>query len=174
MSLLTCWLSFGQVGLAQLVRTHWVTTTNFMGFHPIPRSRAYLGASMPGFGPYAAAQYSQIASVPTPEAVPAQARSRLVRQKCIWPCRQIAGSVGLVPCRNIFGVGGRPDSSQTSTNGAHDPYATCGGIRVSGFMDSGVEPCGTPHALYSNPFAFRTVWAAGEERNVTSALAASV
>jgi hypothetical protein len=50
MSHLTCWLSFGQVGLAQLVRTHWVTTTNFMGFHPIPRSRAYLGASMPWFG----------------------------------------------------------------------------------------------------------------------------
>ena len=35
-------------------------------------------------------------------------------------------------------------------------------------------PCGTPHALYSKPFAFRTVWAAGEERNVTSALPASV
>jgi hypothetical protein len=28
--------------------------------------------------------------------------------------------------------------------------------------------------LYSKPFAFRTVWAAGEERNVTSALPASV
>jgi hypothetical protein len=50
MSLLTGWLSFGQVGLAPLVRTPWVTTTNFMGFHPIPRSRAYLGASMPGLG----------------------------------------------------------------------------------------------------------------------------
>ena len=35
-------------------------------------------------------------------------------------------------------------------------------------------PCGTPHAPYSKPFAFRTVWAGGEERNVTSALAASV
>jgi hypothetical protein len=33
---------------------------------------------------------------------------------------------------------------------------------------------GMQDALYSNPFAFRTVWAAGEERNVTSALAASV
>ena len=32
----------------------------------------------------------------------------------------------------------------------------------------------TPLLFYSNPFAFRTVWAAGEERNVTSALAASV
>jgi hypothetical protein len=50
MSRLTGWLSFGQVGLAPLVRTHWVTTTKFMGFHPIPRSRAYLGASMPWFG----------------------------------------------------------------------------------------------------------------------------
>jgi hypothetical protein len=50
MSHLTCWLSFGQVGLAQLVRTHGVTTTNFMGFHPIPRSRAYLGASRPWLG----------------------------------------------------------------------------------------------------------------------------
>jgi hypothetical protein len=46
MSLLTCGLSLGQGGRAPLVRTHWVTTTNFMGFHPIPRSRAYLGASM--------------------------------------------------------------------------------------------------------------------------------
>jgi len=34
--------------------------------------------------------------------------------------------------------------------------------------------CGTQHALYSNPFAFRAVWAAGEEKNVTSALPASV
>src|SRR6266446_9612038 len=25
--------------------SYWVTTTNFMGFHPIPRFRAYLGAS---------------------------------------------------------------------------------------------------------------------------------
>ena len=30
------------------------------------------------------------------------------------------------------------------------------------------------HALHSNPFAFRTVWVAGEERNVISAIAASV
>jgi hypothetical protein len=29
------------------VRTHWETTTNFMGFHPIPRFQAYLGASKP-------------------------------------------------------------------------------------------------------------------------------
>ena len=27
------------------VRTHWVTTTHFMGFLPIPRFRAYLGTS---------------------------------------------------------------------------------------------------------------------------------
>jgi hypothetical protein len=27
------------------VRTHWVTTTNFMGFLPVPRFRAYLGTS---------------------------------------------------------------------------------------------------------------------------------
>jgi hypothetical protein len=38
---------------------------------------------------------------------------------------------------------------------------------------SGGELFGTPPALYSKPFAFRTVWAAGEERNVTNALAAS-
>jgi hypothetical protein len=38
----------------------------------------------------------------------------------------------------------------------------------------GASLAGTPHALYSKPFAFRTVWAAGEERNVTSALPASV
>jgi hypothetical protein len=43
-----------------------------------------------------------------------------------------------------------------------------------GIVASGGEPCGTPHALYSKPFAFRTVWAAGEERNVTSAVPASV
>src|SRR2546428_9805475 len=30
--------------------THWVTTTNFMGFHPFPRFRAYLGASRPMLG----------------------------------------------------------------------------------------------------------------------------
>ena len=32
---------------------------------------------------------------------------------------------------------------------------------------------GTSLAVYSKPFAFRTAWAGGEERNVTSALAAS-
>ena len=47
-------------------------------------------------------------------------------------------------------------------------------IGIYGIVASGGEPCGTQDALYSNPFAFRTVWAAGEERNVTSALAASV
>ena len=29
-SLLTCWLSFNQVGLSQYVITHWVTITNFI------------------------------------------------------------------------------------------------------------------------------------------------
>src|SRR5829696_978820 len=43
-----------------------------------------------------------------------------------------------------------------------------------GIAASGAGLCGTAATLYSNPFAFRTVWAAGEERNVTSALAASV
>src|SRR5215510_13067631 len=33
-----------------MVRTHWETITNFMRFHPIPRFRAYLGASTPLFG----------------------------------------------------------------------------------------------------------------------------
>jgi hypothetical protein len=36
--------------------THWETTTNFMGFHPIPRFRAYLGATSAWLGPYDAAQ----------------------------------------------------------------------------------------------------------------------
>jgi hypothetical protein len=45
-SLLTCWLGFRQVGLEQYItRTHWVTTTNFMGLRSIPRFRAYLGAT---------------------------------------------------------------------------------------------------------------------------------
>ena len=45
-SLRTCWLGWGQVGLEpSSVLTHWVTTTNFMGFLPIPRSRASLGAT---------------------------------------------------------------------------------------------------------------------------------
>ena len=48
--LLTCWLGFRQVGLARGVLTYWVTTTNFMGFHPIPRFRAYLGATSALFG----------------------------------------------------------------------------------------------------------------------------
>jgi hypothetical protein len=39
-------------------------------------------------------------------------------------------------------------------------------IGIYGIVASAGEPCGTPDALYSNPFAFRTVWAAGEERNV--------
>jgi len=43
-----------------------------------------------------------------------------------------------------------------------------------GFMEIVASGGGTPYAVYSNPFAFRTVWAAGEERNVISALAASV
>jgi hypothetical protein len=35
------------------------------------------------------------------------------------------------------------------------------------------QPCGTQEVLYSNPFARKTVLAAGEVRNVTSAFAAS-
>lgn len=50
MGLLTCWLGFGQVGLAPSVLTHWVTATSFMGLLPIPRSRAYLGATTAWFG----------------------------------------------------------------------------------------------------------------------------
>jgi hypothetical protein len=49
-SLLTCWLGCGQLGLAPSVRTHWVTTTNFMGCLPMPRSRVYLGATSAGLG----------------------------------------------------------------------------------------------------------------------------
>src|SRR5262245_37043267 len=45
-SLLTCWLGFCQVGLEPFpVLTHWATTTNFMGLLPLPRFRAYLGAT---------------------------------------------------------------------------------------------------------------------------------
>ena len=43
--LLACWLGFGQGGLAPSVLTHWVTTTHFLGLRPVPRSRAYLGAT---------------------------------------------------------------------------------------------------------------------------------
>jgi len=50
-SLLTCWLGFRQVGLEPSpVLTHWATTTNFMGLLPLPRFRAYLGATTAGFG----------------------------------------------------------------------------------------------------------------------------
>ena len=41
-SLLPCWLGFGQGGLAHPARTHWVTTTNFMSSHSLPRFRASL------------------------------------------------------------------------------------------------------------------------------------
>src|SRR5215510_6198857 len=45
-SLLTCGLDFSQVGLKPyLTRTHWETTTHFMGLRPIPRFWAYLGAN---------------------------------------------------------------------------------------------------------------------------------
>jgi len=51
-SLLTCWLGFRQVGLEPSpVLTHWATTTNFMGLLPLPRFRAYLGATTAWFGP---------------------------------------------------------------------------------------------------------------------------
>ena len=36
---------FDQVGLEPSVLTHWVTTTDFLGFRPVPRSRASLGAT---------------------------------------------------------------------------------------------------------------------------------
>src|SRR5215510_11118623 len=50
-SLLTCWLGFCQVGLEPFpVLTHWATTTNFMGLLPLPRFRAYLGATTAMFG----------------------------------------------------------------------------------------------------------------------------
>ena len=44
-SLLTCWLSFGQVGLSRYAITHWVTVSNFMKLTPIPTIWVYLGAS---------------------------------------------------------------------------------------------------------------------------------
>jgi len=47
-SLLTCWRGFRQGGLARGVLTYWVTTTDFMGFRPLPRFRAYLGATSAG------------------------------------------------------------------------------------------------------------------------------
>src|SRR5206468_8929195 len=51
MGLLTCWRGFDQVGLEPSpVRTHWVTTPNFMSFRPLPRFRAYLGATSAGLG----------------------------------------------------------------------------------------------------------------------------
>ncbi len=34
--LLTCWLSFDQVGLSRYAITHWVTSSNFMDLSPIP------------------------------------------------------------------------------------------------------------------------------------------
>ncbi|MDP7253542.1 MAG: hypothetical protein QGF00_28345, partial [Planctomycetota bacterium] len=38
-SLLTCWLSFGQMGFVapfiEEVRTHWVTSVNFTGYKPV-------------------------------------------------------------------------------------------------------------------------------------------
>jgi len=42
--------SSGGIGAYQ-ARTHWVTTTNFMGLLPIPRFWAYLGATSAMFGP---------------------------------------------------------------------------------------------------------------------------
>ncbi len=44
------------------VLTHWETLTNFVGFHPLPRFRAYLGASTPWFG----AGCGRHAGFPTP------------------------------------------------------------------------------------------------------------
>ena len=50
-SLLTCWRGFCQVGLEPSpVLTHWATATNFMGLLPLPRFRAYLGATSAWFG----------------------------------------------------------------------------------------------------------------------------
>jgi hypothetical protein len=49
-ALLACWRGFGQVGLEPSVLTHWVTTTNLLGLRPVPRSRAYLGATTTTFG----------------------------------------------------------------------------------------------------------------------------
>jgi hypothetical protein len=66
-------------------------------------------------------------------------------------------------------VGKRAQHNGNSKRGRREIHGT----GRYGLVASGGKPCGTPHALYSKPFAFRTVWAAGEERNVTSALAAS-
>jgi hypothetical protein len=75
---------------------------------------------------------------------------------------------------------GSPPSNEALRK-AHSPLAFTASDKA-GFAERqlwnsrqrGRALCGTPHALYSKPFAFRTVWAAGEERNVTSALPASV
>ena len=48
-------LSSGGMG-AILARTHWVTTTSFLGSLPIPRFWASLGTTRAGLGPYAAVQ----------------------------------------------------------------------------------------------------------------------
>ena len=56
----------------------------------------------------------------------------------------------------------RPDA------GGPAPESTLDYVGASG------PACAALDAIHSKPFAFRTVWAAGEERNVTSALAASV
>ena len=76
-----------------------------------------------------------------------------------------------IDVRSHFGDEGKSLSSSFRAEIGSPGYSRNG---IYGIVASGGEPCGTPHALYSNPFAFRTVWAAGEERNVTSALAASV
>jgi hypothetical protein len=50
-SLLPCWRGFCQVGLEPFpVRTHWATTTNFMGLLPLLRFWTYLGATSAWFG----------------------------------------------------------------------------------------------------------------------------
>jgi hypothetical protein len=90
--------------------------------------------------------------------------------------RDKTGHASPCPARlNLTQSGASPPSIDALQNDQSLRHAS--DIRLTadyGIVASGGEPCGTPHALYSKPFAFRTVWAAGEERNVTSAVPASV
>src|SRR4051794_28519161 len=88
----------------------------------------------------------------------------------------LKGSVHRLPCRNPFPI---RSMLRLAFYGEFLLLANIasaidqlGYLQVTGNRNS--RPKGGATCSYSNPFAFKTVWAAGEVRNMTNILAASV
>jgi hypothetical protein len=68
-------------GTCALALTHWGATTNVMGFRPIPRSRASLGATSAGFGQDSASRTYRKYNATLHASAPHRRRPRIPRRR---------------------------------------------------------------------------------------------